>query len=216
MNLLGKLAFRLPKISFINQMLFPFSSLHTSSTLYNSIPKSSPSQLNDDEPPKSDTIVPTSLSSAFKNMYDDSAILSSQAISRLTRNGFITRDEIEVKGPVILVNGDIFMWNVPQGQGFGQGINRKGGVFDNWIVDFLKLFEVITPKPDLLVFGTGKSFVPIPSNIKQYINDLGMQTEVIDTKNAVATFNVLAEEGRNVAAALLPLTPTCSRTGKAF
>jgi len=162
MNLFGNLARRFPKspkTSIINRAtsinqpfsnLYPLFSLNFSSRLYNSNPKpppSSSSQFNYDKPPKSDTIIPTPLSSAFKNMFDDSAIRSSKMISRLTKDGFITRDEIEVKGPVILINGEIFMWDVPQGQGFNQGDHRKGGLFDNWIIDFLKLFEVIMPKP---------------------------------------------------------------------
>ncbi|RIA96152.1 NADH dehydrogenase 1 alpha subcomplex assembly factor 3 [Glomus cerebriforme] len=153
------------------------------------------------------------MSSAFKNMFDDSAIYSSKMISRLTKDGFITTNDVEIKGPIILLNGDLFMWDVPQGQGLGQIKDGKGGVFDNWIINFLKLFEVVIPRPELLIFGTGKSFIPIPSHIKQYLNDLGIQTEIVDTSNAIATYNVLAEEGRMVAAALLPLTPTSARTG---
>src|ERR1051325_8182619 len=136
MNLLGKLAFRFPKELAINRItsiqynkfffqtssdLYPLCSLHTSS-LHNSNSKPpSLSKYDYEEPPKSDTIVPKSLSSAFKNMFDDSAIRSSQMISRLTNDGFITTNEVEVRGPVILLNGDLFMWDVPQGQGFGRG-----------------------------------------------------------------------------------------------
>ena len=34
---------------------------------------------------------------------------------------------------------------------------------------------------ELLIFGTGKSFVPIPLNVKKYINDLGIQIESVDS-----------------------------------
>ncbi|GBB97248.1 hypothetical protein RclHR1_02950007 [Rhizophagus clarus] len=224
MNFLVKLSFRSPKIFQINPIistklffrpsfnLYPLCPLHTSLPFFNDSDSSSSSKFNYEKPPVSETIVPTPMASAFRNMFDDSAIHSSQMVSRLTNDGFITNNEIEVKGPVISLNGELIMWDVPQGLGHGKG--GDGGVFNNWTSNFLKVFEVITPRPELLIFGTGKSLVPIPSHIKQYLNGLGIQIEVVDTRNAVATFKVLAEEGRNVAAALLPLTPTSARTGK--
>ncbi|CAB4405270.1 unnamed protein product [Rhizophagus irregularis] len=225
MNFLVKLSFRSPKTFPINRVastklffrqspnLYPLCSLHTSLPFFddsNSKPSSSSSKFNYEKPPVSDTIVPTPMASAFKNMFDGSAIHSIQMLSRLTNDGFITSNEIEVKGPVILLNGDLIMWDVPQGD------HGKGSVFNNWTTDFLKVFEVIKPRPELLIFGTGKSVVPIPSHIRQYLNGLGIQIEIVDTRNALATFNVLAEEGRNVATALLPLIPTSARTGKSL
>ncbi|CAG8455658.1 23592_t:CDS:2 [Cetraspora pellucida] len=137
-------------------------------------------------------------------MFDDSLIRSWTMIRKVTKYGFITSNELRVKGPVILINGTLFLWNVPQGS-FGQEITRIDNVFNGWNKDFLKIFEIITPKPELLIFGTGKMSVPIPLEIRDYIHKLGLQIEYSDTDNAVSTFNVLAEEGRNVAAAFLPI-----------
>jgi hypothetical protein len=159
MNFLVKLSFLPPKAFPINRIastrlffrpspnLYSLCSLHTSLPFFNDSnskhsSSSSSSKFNYEKPPVSDTIVPTPVASAFKNMFDDSAINSAQMVSRLTNNGFITNDEIEVKGPVILLNGDLIMWDVPQGQGLS-----KGGVFDDWSTEFLKIFEVITPRP---------------------------------------------------------------------
>ena len=38
----------------------------------------------------------------------------------------------------------------------------------------------------------------------QALSELGIRLDCVDTANAVATFNILSQEGRRVAAALLP------------
>lgn len=38
----------------------------------------------------------------------------------------------------------------------------------------------------------------------QALSELGIRLDWLDTANAVATFNILSQEGRRVAAALLP------------
>lgn len=53
-----------------------------------------------------------------------------------------------------------------------------------------------------------------PPKFRQYLNNLGIQVDVLDSKNASATYNLLLEEGRRVAAALYPLEPTDARTGR--
>jgi len=65
-----------------------------------------------------------------------------------------------------------------------------------------------------------------PPSIRGYLKEMGIQLDIMDTvgpttlpavpalndvsisqKNACSTYNLLAEEGRRVAAALLPYTP---------
>ncbi len=48
--------------------------------------------------------------------------------------------------------------------------------------------------------------MPLPPQIKAYLGGLGIQVEVQDSRNASSTYNMLHEEGRVVAAALLPPT----------
>ena len=43
----------------------------------------------------------------------------------------------------------------------------------------------------------------LPSLV-QALSELGIRLDCVDTANAVATFNILSQEGRRVAAALLP------------
>ncbi|KNZ46618.1 hypothetical protein VP01_711g9 [Puccinia sorghi] len=87
--------------------------------------------------------------------------------------------------------------------------------------DFLrpfKLFELLAPRPEMLIFGAGHSILTIPpptiASIKRYLNALGIQLDVLDTRNACANYNLLVEEGRSVAGLFLTLDPIDSRTAK--
>lgn len=68
------------------------------------------------------------------------------------------------------------------------------------------LLEVVWPKPDLLIIGTGPGIIPISPATRRYINDLGIRIEVQDTRNAASQYNLLATERgiQQVAAALIP------------
>lgn len=57
---------------------------------------------------------------------------------------------------------------------------------------------------EVLIFGTGKTVLPLPPSLRSHLNNLGIQVDVQSTHNASSTFNVLVEEGRKVALALLP------------
>jgi NADH dehydrogenase [ubiquinone] 1 alpha subcomplex assembly factor 3 len=96
-------------------------------------------------------------------------------------------------------------------QGSGDGdmtgrlLNKKG----QWEVDEggWGVLELVYPKPDLLIVGTGPSVIPLAPAVRRYLNDLGIRLEVQDTRNAAAQFNLLATERGvgQVAAALIPI-----------
>ncbi|KAI8581573.1 hypothetical protein K450DRAFT_231980 [Umbelopsis ramanniana AG] len=156
------------------------------------------------EAPTSDTIVPVSMLDAFNNMFDRGPNVGVEII---TKNGFVLSNNVRVDGPIILLNGTAFMWNVPAG---------AKSPFENWTEEMLKIFEVTAPKPELILFGTGKNFYPLPENLRTYLFKLGIQVDQMSTKNAASTYNVLAEEGRRIAAAMLPNTPTDAVSGKSI
>ncbi|KAI8080339.1 NADH dehydrogenase 1 alpha subcomplex assembly factor 3 [Thamnidium elegans] len=119
-------------------------------------------------------------------------------IEVITKNGFVLSNHIKIDQPLILLNGSPFLWNAPpRSPGF---IPMK-----DWDLDAFKIFELVSPKPELIMFGTGKEFAPIPDHIRSFFFKLGIQVDQMNSKHAAATYNVLAEEGRRVAAALLPL-----------
>ncbi|KIJ20441.1 hypothetical protein PAXINDRAFT_108505 [Paxillus involutus ATCC 200175] len=112
-------------------------------------------------------------------------------------------DGLLLEGPVVFLEGKVFLWDVP---GLVMG---KGGISDweGWKREHWAIFEVVVPKPEILIFGTGTRMELVPSSIKAHMKEFGIQIDVMDTKNASSTYNLLAEEGRRVAAALLPIVP---------
>ncbi len=65
--------------------------------------------------------------------------------------------------------------------------------------------HVLALKPELVVFGSGKTFRFPDARILATFSQARIGFEVMDTPAACRTYNVLASEGRNVAAALLVL-----------
>lgn len=139
--------------------------------------------------------VPTSLMAAFNNMFDRGPNVG---IDVITKHGFVLTNQIRVTQPIILVNGSPFLWNAPK--------RAPGFVpMKDWNLEAFKIFELVSPKPELVLFGTGREFSPVPEHIRQFFFKQGIQVDQMSTKHAAATYNVLAEEGRRVAAAFLPL-----------
>ena len=68
----------------------------------------------------------------------------------------------------------------------------------------LAALEILDPTPDLLIVGTGRTVATLNEETLNYLKELGVSVDASDTVNATSTFNVLVEEGRSVAAALLP------------
>ncbi|KAI8817854.1 DUF498-domain-containing protein, partial [Fimicolochytrium jonesii] len=124
-------------------------------------------------------------------------------------NKSFTIGETRVQGPVIVANGHIFLWDVPQ-----FGVGNPASPFYGWTEDCLRIFEVMENAPEIIVIGTGAQVHPLPPHLKRYLHSLGMQTEVLASRQAASTYNILVQEGRRPAAALLPPVPTSARTGQ--
>ncbi|WP_371346532.1 Mth938-like domain-containing protein [Ancylobacter sp. IITR112] len=58
---------------------------------------------------------------------------------------------------------------------------------------------------DLLLIGTGADPWPLPEALRWRLRDAGLSVDVLPTRSAASTYNVLLAEGRPVAAALLAL-----------
>ncbi len=56
---------------------------------------------------------------------------------------------------------------------------------------------------ELLILGMGKALAPPPRSLRQAVRDAGMGLEVMTTREAVRLYNLLASDGRRVAAALI-------------
>ncbi|EIE21692.1 DUF498-domain-containing protein [Coccomyxa subellipsoidea C-169] len=105
-------------------------------------------------------------------------------------NGFIVNNE-DVEGAVLCVGNLCTVWNVKKREDI--------------TLDSVALLDLITPPPDLLIIGCGRSSMRLPKAFTDGLSSKGISVEAIDTANAAATFNILNQEGRKVAGALLPV-----------
>ncbi|RVW15531.1 hypothetical protein CK203_028351 [Vitis vinifera] len=81
----------------------------------------------------------------------------------------------------------------------------------------LSIFRIVRPIPafciaihfllfisEILILGCGRHIEQVDPELRRYIQSTGMKLEAVDSRNAASTYNILNEEGRIVAAALLP------------
>lgn len=123
-----------------------------------------------------------------------------------------------------------FNLEVPQDQFFVRSVSEKGirvhqdyfsqpfilsgqRIIPDWGISSVEdineenlqaLFEL---KPEVVLIGTGNTQVFLPPTTQIHFFRRGIGFEVMTTDAACRTFNVLISEGRQVVAALLPLTP---------
>ncbi|WP_440959485.1 Mth938-like domain-containing protein [Oceanicaulis sp. LC35] len=86
--------------------------------------------------------------------------------------------------------------------GAARGWTRQG---DELSVDDLRIFLDRPDRPDMLVLGVGERLIHPPASVRKAFREAGIGLEVMDTATACRTYNLLAGEGRNIAAALLPV-----------
>ncbi|KAK4333498.1 Vacuolar transporter chaperone 1 [Rhodotorula toruloides] len=102
------------------------------------------------------------------------------AITSLTPNaGFTLTDGLVLPSPIILCPGGCFMWDVAHPT--KNGADEMGREWDGWNEEKLRLFEVLNPRPEILLIGTGSSTLLAPQRIKRYLNGLGIQVDVLDS-----------------------------------
>ncbi|KAH9961409.1 DUF498-domain-containing protein [Russula compacta] len=114
-------------------------------------------------------------------------------VKSITTAGVLLQDGRLLPSACIFLDGEVLLWDVPT------------TLWKGWDERKFEIFDVVVPKPEILLIGTGKSVNPLPAVLRQYLNKLGVQVDVMDSWNACTTYNLLSEEGRRVAAALLPL-----------
>ncbi|KAL9939258.1 hypothetical protein V8E36_002071 [Tilletia maclaganii] len=142
-------------------------------------------------------------------------------IASMDEQSFTLNDGLVLACPIILLSGSgagsggldgtpamggvtVLMWDAPALDGV---VLPNGRGWEGWVAEqeaVWKALEVVQPRPEILIFGTGKTVLPLPANIKKYLNSLGMQVDVQNTRAACSTYNLLVEEGRRVGVALLP------------
>ncbi|RSH93381.1 hypothetical protein EHS25_007737 [Saitozyma podzolica] len=156
------------------------------------------------------TLTSTAPRLSLQNLFD-TPDLPPLSVSKLTPKGFHLSDGLVVPGGLIFAGGRALLWDVdPPSEGAGGGIE---GYWKGWREERFRVFETVVPRPEILLLGTGERVVPAPKAIREYISSLGIQLDVMDSRNAASTYNLLTEEGRTIGAALCPLKPVDPRTG---
>ena len=94
-------------------------------------------------------------------------------------------------GPIAVLNGTVFSWNV----GSANDINEET----------LSLFTVLYPVLDVLVLGleTKCEYNRI-REIKEILHKYNIKSEIAEVQQACGIYNFLANDGRYVAAGLIP------------
>lgn len=106
--------------------------------------------------------------------------------------GFRLNDNIKTLGPIVLFPRAVFPWHIS----CLEDINE----------DSLCIFYLTQPRVDTLIIGTGDQ--PITREIGRTILEVTrkhrINIEILSTETACTTFNFLNQQGRMVAAALVP------------
>lgn len=112
---------------------------------------------------------------------------------------------------IVLAGGEAFSWRPWAGKSTSQGpaamLDKVGTLDIGAGAGVWGLLEILWPKPDLLIVGTGGKIWPLSKDTRHHLNGLGVRIDVMDTANASAAYNLLAtERGTDmVAAAMLPI-----------
>ncbi|AEC10433.1 putative NDUFAF3/Mth938 domain-containing protein [Arabidopsis thaliana] len=145
------------------------------------------------EVPKHSNPVLPSLRRAF-SLYDQINLIDNVPEDQLRFQEFndtsFTVNGVKYEGSLLCVGNLLMSWSP-----------RK---FSEITTDSLSIFQTVRPIPELLIVGCGRDIHPVTPEVRQFVKSLGMKLETVDSRNAASTYNILNEEGRVVAAALLP------------
>ncbi|GAV90042.1 DUF498 domain-containing protein [Cephalotus follicularis] len=134
-----------------------------------------------------------SLRRAF-SLYDQINLIDNVPDDQLRFQGFtdtgFTVNGVQYQGSLLCVGNLLTSWS-PK-------------TFSHITPHALSIFQIIRPVPEILIIGCGRYIQPVDPQLRNFIRSTGMKLEAIDSRNAASTYNILNEEGRIVAAALLP------------
>ncbi|EST09882.1 NADH dehydrogenase [ubiquinone] 1 alpha subcomplex assembly factor 3 [Kalmanozyma brasiliensis GHG001] len=158
----------------------------------------------------------------FFNILESATPAIAVSVASTSPTSLTLADGLVLSEPIVILNNQVFLWDHPK---LNQDYAVPSGIgWEDWlgamvqpgkklevtprVKEIFKVFELVDERPEIILFGTGKRVLPPPGPIRQYINELGIQLDVQSTHDAASTFNMLSEEGRKVAAILIPAEPT--------
>ncbi|SNX81574.1 uncharacterized protein MEPE_00279 [Melanopsichium pennsylvanicum] len=159
----------------------------------------------------------------FFNILESATLTTNVSIASTSPTSLTLHDGLVLSEPIVILNNNVFLWDhpklnqdyaVPSGIGWEAWLGvekieagKKLKVTDK-VKQVFRVFELVDERPEILLFGTGKRVLPPPGPVREYLNGLGIQLDVQSTHDAASTYNMLTEEGRKVAAILIPSEPT--------
>ncbi|QIW98773.1 hypothetical protein AMS68_004291 [Peltaster fructicola] len=128
------------------------------------------------------------------------------AVDMCLDDGFALDSGLKIGGAgVLLAAGEVFAWRPWTTNATGEATRLRNAKGQFHIQDQAwAILDLLWPKPDLLILGTGPTIAPLSPETRQRLNEMGIRVEVQDTRNAAAQFNLLATERgvQQIAAAL--------------
>ncbi|XP_073002226.1 uncharacterized protein [Typha latifolia] len=128
------------------------------------------------------------------SLYDQINLIDSVPEDQLRFQGYtdsgFTVNGVNYEGSLLIVENKIMSWAPKR--------------FSEITSESLSIFQILRPVPEILILGCGRNIEPVNPELRRFIQSTGMKLETLDSRNAASTFNILNEEGRPVAAALLP------------
>lgn len=97
-----------------------------------------------------------------------------------------------VEGSILILNDEVKSWPVTSLAGLGPDQIEEVLAAGSRVVEFLLL-------------GVGDRVAPPPPDLRKALQAVGMGLEVMDTPAASRIYNVLAAEGRRLAAAIIAI-----------
>ena len=124
-------------------------------------------------------------------------------VKSITTAGLLLQDGRLLPSACIFLEGEVLLWDVPP------------TLWKGWDESRFEVFDVVVPKPgacpwlahgslrnsiiimylcrspEILLIGTGKSVNPLPATLRQYLNKLGIQVDVMDSVEDTSPFRSL-------------------------
>ena len=113
-------------------------------------------------------------SGGFLNILEDDSIPI--RVSNASKDEIVLTDGLVLPPNCLFLNGHIFTWNTPVVKAMEAMPNGRG--WESWTDDIFTIFEVVSPRPEILILGTGATVLPVPPRIRSRLNSLGIQIDV--------------------------------------
>jgi len=113
---------------------------------------------------------------SLSNIVGDEAEFTTTHVRAITPTGIELSDGLVLRGPSILIAGRVFLWDPPLPK--DTAINNP---WDSWTPEHFAPFDVIVPKPELLIVGTGARVWQPPPKMRAELAKKGLALDVMDS-----------------------------------